>query len=134
MSTLTVAGINFYVHASVYENVGWHVHLAICRKCDNVLKIPPKEIIDPEIVASKKGYLRIPIWAKFLVAIIKDAVADNPGISYQSIRKIVKPYAKEYTLTVSTIQDGRDLAKLELFGLPNDNVKYAHGVQRELET
>ena len=38
----------------------------------------------------------------------------------------MKPYAKEYTLTESTIQDSRDLANLELFGLANDNVKYAH--------
>ena len=61
MSTLTVAGINFYVHASVYENVGWRMHVAICCECDNVLKILPEEIIDPEIVALKKGYLHIPI-------------------------------------------------------------------------
>lgn len=64
VSTLTVAGFNFYAHASVYENVGWHVHVAICRECDDVLKILLKDIIDPEIVASKKGCLRIPIQFK----------------------------------------------------------------------
>ena len=32
----------------------------------------------------------------------------------------------------SIIQDGRDLAKMELFGLANDNVKYADGVMDQL--
>ena len=39
-SILTVVGIDFYVHASVYENSGWHVHQAICREGDDHLKIP----------------------------------------------------------------------------------------------
>ena len=72
--------------------------------------------------------MRISIGAKFVVAIIKDAVADNPGITYQSIREIMKPYAKEYTLTDSIVQDARDWAKLELFGSAKENVRYARGV------
>ena len=27
---LLVVGINLYVHASLYENTGWHVYTAIC--------------------------------------------------------------------------------------------------------
>jgi hypothetical protein len=131
-SILTVVGIDFYVHASVYENSGWHVHQAICRESDDHFKIPLKDVVDPEIVVAKKGYLRIPIKAKFLVAIIKDAVSENPGITYQTIREIMKPYAKEYTLTEIILQDGRDLAKMLLFGYANDNVKYADGVMGQL--
>jgi hypothetical protein len=131
-SNLTVVGLDFYVHASVYENSGWHVHQAICREGDDYFKIPSKDIVDPEIVVAKKGYLRIPIKAKFLVAIIKNAVSENPGITYQSIREIMKPYAKEYTLTESILQDGRDLAKMVLFGDADDNVKYADGVLNHL--
>jgi len=41
----------------------------------------------------------------------------------------MKPYAKAFTLTNSIIQDGKDLAKNELFGNANDNVKYAKGVR-----
>jgi hypothetical protein len=91
-----------------------------------------KDVVDPEIVVAKKGYLRIPIKAKFLVAIIKDAVSENPGITYQTIREIMKPYAKEYTLTEIILQDGRDLAKMLLFGYADDNVKYADGVMGQL--
>ncbi len=56
----------------------------------------------------KKGFLHIPIKAKMVVHIIKNAVADNPGISYQSIQEMMKSYAKEYTLTDSIVQDARD--------------------------
>ena len=72
--------------------------------------------------------MRIPIGAKFVVPIIKDTVADNPGITYQSIREIMKPYAEEYTLTDSIVQDARDQAKLELFGSAEENVWYVRGV------
>jgi len=27
---LTAVGINFYVHATMYENVGWCIHAAVC--------------------------------------------------------------------------------------------------------
>ena len=131
-SILSVVGIGFYVHSTVYENSGWHIHQAICREGDDHLKIPFKDVVDPEIVLAKKGYLRVPIKARFLVAIIKDAVSENPGITYQAIREIMKPYAKEYALTESILQDGRDLAKLELFGDADDNVKYADGVVDQL--
>jgi hypothetical protein len=132
LMNLTVVGINFYVHATVYENVGWCIHAAVCRECDDILKIPPRDRIDLSVVVSNKGYVRIPIKAKMIVPIIRAAVADNPGITYQSIREIMKPYAKELTLTESIIQDGKDLAKNELFGNADDNVKYAKGVKDTL--
>ncbi len=40
----------------------------------------------------------------------------------------MKPYAKEYTLTDSIIQDARDMAKLQLFRLAEEIVQYARGV------
>ena len=129
---LTVVGINFYVHATVYENVGWCIHAAVCRECDDILKIPPRDRVDLSVVMSKKGYVRIPIISKMIVPIIREAVAENPGITYQSIREIMKPYAKAFTLTDSIIQDGKDLAKNEIFGNADDNVKYAKGVKDHL--
>jgi hypothetical protein len=116
----------------VYENVGWCIHAAVCRECDDILKIPPRDRVDLSVVTSKNGYVRIPIKAKMIVPIIREAVADNPGITYQSIREIMKPYAKTFTLTDSIIQDGKDLAKNELFGNADDNVKYAKGVKDHL--
>jgi hypothetical protein len=86
---LTVVGLHFYVHATVYENVGWCIHAAVCRECDDILKIPPRDRVDSSVVVSKKGYVRIPIKAKMIVPIIWDAVADNPGVTYQSIHEIM---------------------------------------------
>ncbi len=40
----------------------------------------------------------------------------------------MKPYAKEYTLTDSIVQDARDMAKLQLFGSGEENVQYAWSV------
>jgi hypothetical protein len=131
---LTVVGINFYVHVTMalYENVGWCIHAAVCRECDDTLKIPPRDRVDLSVVASKKGYVRIPIKSKMIVPIIRKAAAHNPSITYQSIREIIKPYAKAFTLMDSIIQDGKDLAKNELFGNADDNAKYAKGVKDHL--
>ncbi len=40
----------------------------------------------------------------------------------------MKPYAKEYTLTDSIVQDASNMAKLQLFGSAEENVHYARGV------
>jgi hypothetical protein len=125
---LTVVGINFYVNATFHEHSGWVVHTAVCWEGDDVLQIPPKDWIEQSEKETKKGSMHIPIGAKFVVTIIKDTVADNPGISYQSIQEIMKPYAKEYTLTDSIVQDAKDWAKLQLFGSTKENVQYARGV------
>ena len=129
---LLVVGVNFYVHTTLYENTGWVVHTAICREGDDTLQIPPRHRVDMESVLEKKGYLRIPIKARMVAPLIKEAVGENPSITYQAIHEIMKPYAKGYTLTDSIVQDGRDLAKLELLGDFDDNVKYAAAVQRHL--
>ncbi len=49
-------------------------------------------------------------------------------MAYQATRDIMKPYAKDYALTDSVLQEARDNAKLELFGLADDNVCYARRV------
>jgi hypothetical protein len=82
---LTIVGINFYVNATFHEHSGWVVHTAVCREGDDVLQIPPKDRIDQSENETKKGSMCIPIGAKCVIPFIKDAVADNPGITYQSI-------------------------------------------------
>ncbi len=44
----------------------------------------------------------------------------------------MKPYAKEYTLTDSIVQYARDMAKLQLFELAEENVQYARGVMDQV--
>ena len=44
----------------------------------------------------------------------------------------MKPYANDYALTDSVLQDTRDAVKDQLFGSPDDNVIYAKGVAEQL--
>ncbi len=99
-----------------------------CRGGDDILKIPPKDKYDAAIEKDRKHTLRTPIKSKYVVPFIKAAVGNNPGMVYQTMRDIMKPYANDYALTDSVLQEAWDNAKLELFRLADDNVRYARGV------
>ena len=45
---------------------------------------------------------------------------------------MLEPYGFHYAFTDAIIQHGRAKAKLKVFGDPDDNVQYAHGVFRQL--
>ncbi len=127
-TNVTVIGINYYVNATFSENVGWRVQTAICREGDDILKIPPKDKYNAAIGKDRKHALHTPIKSKYVVPFIKAAVDNNPGMVYQAMRDIMKPCAKDYALTNSVLQEAWDNAKLELFGLADDNICYARGV------
>ncbi len=105
---------------------------AICWEGDDILKIPPKDKYDAAIEKDRKQALRTPIKSKYIVPVIKAAIGDSPGMAYQAMRDIMKPYAKDYALTDSVLQEAWDNTKLELFGLADDNVCYARGVANRL--
>jgi hypothetical protein len=42
-------------------------------------------------------------------------------------------YGKEHALTDSILQEARTKAKAQLFGVAEDNVKFAEGMKSELE-
>jgi len=77
------------------------------------------------VMCDKNKKLRSPFSAKIVVPIISEAVGNKPGVSYQSLRDLIKPYAKDYAITDSILQAARDLAKIERFGTDDDNVRYA---------
>jgi hypothetical protein len=68
-----------------------------------------------------------------IVPCIVGAVGENPGIPYHLLWKILKPYANDYVLTNSILQEGWELAKTQLYGQADDNVQYAKGVVKELQ-
>ncbi len=127
-TNLTVIGVNFYVNATFSEKVRWKVQTAIFWEGDDILKIPPKDKYDAAIEKDRKHDLCTPIKSKYVVPFIKAAISDNPSMAYQAMRDIMMPYAKEYALTDSVLQEAWDSAKIELFGLADDNVCYARGV------
>ncbi len=106
-TNVTVIGIYFYVNATFSEKVGWRVQTAICCEGDHILKIPPKDKYNAAIEKDRKHALCTPIKSKYVVSFIKAAVGDNPGMAYQAMRDIMKPYAKDYALTDSVLQEAR---------------------------
>jgi hypothetical protein len=47
---------------------------------------------------------------------------------------IMKPYFSEYVLTNNVLQEeGRDTAKVDLFGGPDDNVQYAYAIAKAIQ-
>ncbi len=124
---IVVAGFHFYVYGRYSKKVHWSVVQACCHEGDNLLMIPVKWM---NISESK---LCTPLELKMITPIIANAVKETPDISYQMMREILKPYANDYAITDNILQEGRDHAKLERFGVPDDNVQFAHGVFSELK-
>jgi hypothetical protein len=131
-TNLTVMGVNFYVNATFSEKVGWRVQTAICREGDDILKIPPKDKDNAAIDKDRENALHTPIKSKYIVIFTRAAINDNPGMAYKAMRDIMTPYAKDYALTDSVLQEAWDSAKIELFGLADDSICCARGVANQL--
>jgi hypothetical protein len=124
-------GIDFYVRATFTDKTGWVVSTAVCREGGDVLKIPPQyRVTEPEL--TNRRAVTMPLKSRMIVPIILNAVGANPGIPYPFLRELLFAYAKPYALTDSILQEARDLAKRQLFGLAEENVQYAKGVEKEL--
>ncbi len=83
-------------------------------------------------ISEKK--LCTPLQSKIIAPLIANAVEETPGISYQMIRDILSPFANDYALTDNILQDGRDIAKVERFGVPEDNVQEVEHTVRTSES
>ncbi len=62
-----------------------------------------------------------------------NAVEDTPGLMYQMMRKILKPYINKYVLRNNVIQVACDTAKGDLFGDLDKNVKYAYAIANAIQ-
>jgi hypothetical protein len=51
---------------------------------------------------------------------------------YRMICEILKPYINDYALTNNILQEACENAKVDLFGDPEDKVKYTYAIQRQL--
>ena len=128
-SNLTICGPKFYVHGTFREGYGWKCMHAICRDDDDQTKIPAAARNDELKVAWKT-----PLYYKWLVPIFRSRIGKDPGVDYESLRDLLRPYANDYAITNALIQRGRDATKLDIFGTPENNVGYAEGVAAQLDT
>jgi len=99
---LFVVGFHFYVCVRYSKKVGWNVVQVCCREGDDLLMI----LVNCMNISEKK--LRTPLLSKMIAPIIANAVQEKPGISYQMMREILKPFANNYAyaLTDNILPDG----------------------------
>jgi hypothetical protein len=70
---------------------------------------------------------------KWIVPLILPIILESPAISNKNLRAALSLYGKEYALTDLILQEERTNAKAQLFGVAEDNVKFAEGMKSELE-
>jgi hypothetical protein len=70
---------------------------------------------------------------KWIVPLILPIILESPAISNKNLRAALSSYGKEHALTDSILQEARTEAKAQLFGVAEDNVKFAEGMKSELE-
>ncbi len=106
---------------------GWQVTKACCRFGDDFSVIPQKHM-----VMEDKG-LQLPFKSKWVGHVLWNAVEDTPGLMYQMMHKILKPYMNKYVLTNNVLQEARDTVKGDLFGDLDKNVKYAYAIANAIK-
>ena len=121
-------GPRFSVIAHQSERLGWHVAVASVRECDEFGASTMVEDIDaePEKITS-------PFRTKWIVPLILPIILETPSISNKNLRQALLAYGKEHSLTDSILQEARTEAKAQLFGVAEENVRYAEGMKLELE-
>ncbi len=96
---------NFYVCATYSVQYGWQVAKTCCRDGDNFSIISQNHRVMEE-----KG-LRAPFKSKWVSHVLRNAIEETPGLPYQMMCEILKPYFNKYVLTNNVLQEACDTAK-----------------------
>ena len=80
------------------------------------------------VVVEKNFTTNSPLASAWVLPMIMRTVEQDPGVGYEQLRGLIRPYTKDHDITDSILQEGRDLAKKAVFGMPEENVQYAEGV------
>ena len=70
---------------------------------------------------------------KWITPLILPIILETPSISNKNLRQALSAYGKDHSLTDSILQEARTEAKAQLFGVAEENVRYAEGMKSELE-
>ncbi len=125
---LIVAGSNCYVYATYSLQLGWVVRTACCREGEDTSNILAHlRFID------EKG-LQIPFKSKWVAPVLWTTIKETPGILYQMMCEILKPYISEYAMTNNILQEARGIAKLNLLVSQKITLNTPMQLQRQLRT
>ncbi len=64
---------------------------------------------------------------------LRTTTKETPGLPYQVMHEILKPYFNKYETSNNILQEGCDKAKVDLFGNPEENVQYAYAIAMAIE-
>ena len=120
-------GPKFCVKASQTELLGWTVNVASVRESDDIR--PGAWDLD----TGGTDKVSSPFRTRWIVPIILPIIMETPAISNKNLRAALSLYGKEHALTDSILQEARTNAKAQLFGVAEENVKFADGMKSELE-
>jgi hypothetical protein len=124
--TYIVGGYNFYVATGYQIQTGWLVHVACCCKGNDVLRIPPSAHY------YDKSHLCNPFYGKWVGYLLHSTIEDCPGVTYRVMSEVIRDNVNPYAVTNNILQDARDHAKADLFGKPDNNIRYAYAVQQAI--
>ena len=62
-----------------------------------------------------RAALKTPLTYQWVIPIIRQSMEKNSGIQYKALHGLIRPYAKDYAITTSLLQDARDAAKRRKF-------------------
>jgi hypothetical protein len=126
-NNVIIARWNFYVCATYSVKYGWHIRNACCREGDSLSIIPQ---IHRDI--EQKG-LRTPFKFKWVGRVLWNNIEVTPGLPYQMMCKILKPHFNADVLSNHVLQEACDSAKGDLFGDPDDNIRYAYAIAKAIQ-
>ena len=86
-----------------------------------------------EDVDAEPEKITSPFRTKWITQLILPIILGTPSISNKNLRQTLSAYGKDHSLTDSILQEARTEAKAQLFGVAEENVRYAEGMKSELE-
>jgi hypothetical protein len=122
-TVLIVCGPSFHCKGTFREALGWKCKVTVCREGNDTSNIPDRTTYD-----NMNKPLHTPLYYKWVIPIFCPLVKKKPGIDYEALRCALRPFANDSAITNPILQRGRDAAKYEIFGTPEENAWYAECV------
>ena len=126
-TNLTVCGSSFHAAGSFREGKGFMCTVAVVRDGDDTSKIPKRTEYE-----RMTAPVQTPLYYKWIIPIIEPTIQKKPGVDYEMMRTLLRPYAPDDAITNAVIQRARDAAKLKAFGTSSENVCYVKALIAEL--
>jgi hypothetical protein len=125
--TYIVGGYNFYVAIGYQIQTRWLVRVACCQEDNDMLRIPlTVQYFDERQLCN-------PFSGKWVGYLLCSTIKDSPGPTYCVMSEVIQDYVNPYVVAKNILQNAHNHAKADLFGKPDDNIRYAYAVQQAIQ-